>query len=204
MIPSEIQYWGYGKGQNSAKCKYSDDFEEKIYEEDCTIRDSVNFIGCSGVSTNTNGQIKSKQRDYALPGGAYGRREFHRVVIVRLKYGTDILEGLNEAIQKEKIKNAVILNGVGSLTRYHTHVVSNTTFPTTHAYVKKDGPVDLLNVNGYIIDGRVHAHITVSDDKEAIGGHLEDDTRVFTFAIITIGVLDERITLERFDDNKWR
>jgi predicted DNA-binding protein with PD1-like motif len=129
---------------------------------------------------------------------------FTRVVIVRLKYGTDILEGLNEAIQKEKIKNAVILNGAGSLTRYHFHVVSNTSFPTTHAYVKKETPVDLLNVSGYIIDGRVHAHITVSDDKEAIGGHLEDDTRVFTFAIITLGVLDERITLERFDDNKWR
>jgi predicted DNA-binding protein with PD1-like motif len=130
--------------------------------------------------------------------------DFTRIVIVRLKYGTDVLEGLNEAIQKEKIKNAVILNGVGSLTRYHTHVVSNTTFPTTHAYVKKDGPVDLLNLNGYVIDGRVHAHITVSDDKQAIGGHLEDDTRVFTFTIITLGVLDERVNLQRFDDSKWR
>jgi len=130
--------------------------------------------------------------------------DFTRIVIVRLKYGTDILEGLNDSIQKEKIKNAVILNGVGSLTRYHTHVVSNTSFPATHAYVKKEGPVDLLNVSGYVIDGRVHAHITVSDDKEAIGGHLEDDTRVFTFAIITLGVLDERCNLQRFDDNKWR
>ena len=157
--------------------------------------------GCQQTRTD-----KSNQSNAITPCPAVHTAEgnFTRVVIVRLKYGTDILEGLNEAIQKEKIKNAVILNGVGSLTRYHTHVVSNTTFPTTHAYVKKDGPVDLLNVNGYIIDGRVHAHITVSDDKEAIGGHLEDDTRVFTFAIITIGVLDERITLERFDDNKWR
>ena len=80
--------------------------------------------------------------------------DFTRIVIVRLKPGTDILEGLNDSIQKEKIKNAVILTGVGSLTRYHTHVVSNTTFPTTHAYVKKDGPVDLLNVSGYVIDGQ--------------------------------------------------
>ena len=130
--------------------------------------------------------------------------DFTRVVIVRLKYGTDILEGLNDSIQKEKIKNAVILNGVGSLTRYHIHVVSNTSFPTTHAYVKKEGPVDLLNVSGYVIDGRVHAHIIVSDDKEAIGGHLEDDTRVFTFTIITLGVLDGRCNLQRFDDSKWR
>ena len=159
------------------------------------------MVGCQqgqAAKQNQNNTIEPCPAVHTTAG------DFTRVVIVRLKYGPDVLEGLNEAIQKENIKNAVILSGTGSLTRYHVHVVSNTTFPTTHAYVKKDGPVDLLNVNGYIIDGRVHAHITVSDDKEAIGGHLEADTRVFTFAIITIGVLDERCELQRFDDNKWR
>jgi predicted DNA-binding protein with PD1-like motif len=130
--------------------------------------------------------------------------DFARVVVVRLKSGTDILEGLNEAIQKEKIRNAVILTGIGSLTRYHFHDVNNSSFPTTQIFVKRDAPVDLLNVNGYVFDGRVHAHITVSNDREAVGGHLEDDTRVFTFAIITLGVLDGRANLQRFDDSKWR
>ena len=59
-------------------------------------------------------------------------------------------------------------------------------------------------MSGYVFDGRVHAHITVSNDKEAVGGHLEADTRVFTFAIVTLGVLDEPANLQRFDDNKWR
>ena len=129
---------------------------------------------------------------------------FARVVVVRLKSGTDILAGLNEAIQKEKIKKAVILSGIGSLSRYHFHDVNNSTFPTSNIFVKKEAPVDLLNMNGYIFDGRVHAHYTVSNDKEAVGGHLEDDTRVFTFAIITLGVLDDRANLQRFDDTKWR
>jgi predicted DNA-binding protein with PD1-like motif len=130
--------------------------------------------------------------------------DFDRVVIVRLKNGTDILEGLKEAVRKENIKNAVILAGIGSVTRYHFHVVDNSSFPPTQTFVKRDAPADLLNVNGYVFDGRVHAHITVSNDKEAVGGHLEDDTRVFTFAIITLGVLDDRANLQRFDDNKWR
>ena len=130
--------------------------------------------------------------------------DFVRVVIVRLKSGTDVLEGLKEAVQKENIKNAVILTGLGSVTRYHFHVVSNSSFPTTNTFVKKDAPADLLNVNGYVFDGRVHAHITFSDDKQAVGGHLEDDTRVFTFAIITLGVLDGRANLQRFDDSNWR
>ena len=130
--------------------------------------------------------------------------DFTRIVIVRLKYGTDVLEGLNDSIQKEKIKNAVILTGIGSLKWYHFHVVDNSSFPTTQTFVKRDTPVDLLNVNGYVIDGRVHAHITVSNDKEAVGGHLEADTRVFTFAVITLGVLDDLANLQRFDDSKWR
>jgi predicted DNA-binding protein with PD1-like motif len=130
--------------------------------------------------------------------------DFTRVVIVRLKSGTDILDGLKEAVQKENIKNAVILSGIGSVTRYHFHVVNNSSFPSSNTFVKKDAPVDLLNMNGYIFDGRVHAHITISNDKEAVGGHLEADTRVFTFAIITLGVLDGRANLQRFDDSKWR
>jgi len=157
--------------------------------------------GCQQAQTD-----KSNQNNALTPCPAVHTTEgnFTRVVIVRLKPGTDILEGLKEAIQKEKIKNAVILTGTGSLTRYHFHDVNNSSFPPSNAFVKKEAPVDLLNVNGYVIDGRVHAHITVSDDKEAIGGHLEDDTRVFTFAIITLGVLDGRCNLQRFDDNKWR
>jgi len=129
--------------------------------------------------------------------------EFSRVVVVRLKNGTDLLEGLKEAVKKEDIKNAVILSGVGSLTRYHIHVVNNTTFPPGETFVKEDIPTDIVNVNGYVFEGRVHAHITVSTDQKAIGGHLEPDTRIFTFAIITIGVLNDRCDLSRFDDYKW-
>jgi len=130
--------------------------------------------------------------------------EFSRVVIVRLKNGTDLLEGLREAVKKEGIKNAVILTGIGSLTRYHIHVVNNTTFPPGETFVKENIPTDIVNVNGFVFEGRVHSHITVSTDQKAIGGHLEPDTRVFTFAIITIGVLNDRCDLSRFDDYKWR
>jgi len=130
--------------------------------------------------------------------------DFARVVVVRIKNGEDLLEGLKEAVKKEGIKNAVILNGIGSLTRYHIHVVNNNTFPPGETFVKEDTPTDIANVSGFVFEGRVHAHITVSTDKTAVGGHLEPDTRVFTFAIITLGVLDDRCDLSRFDDNKWR
>lgn len=129
---------------------------------------------------------------------------FSRVVVVRLKYDTDLLEGLKTAVAQEKIQNAVILSGAGSLTSYHVHVVSNTTFPPTNAFIKGSGPYDLLTTTGYVIDGRVHAHIAFSDTQKTLGGHLEAGTKVFTFAVITLGVLEEGADLKRVDDYRWR
>jgi predicted DNA-binding protein with PD1-like motif len=128
---------------------------------------------------------------------------FERIVVVRLKRGTDLLDGLKKAIEREKIRNAAILSGVGSLTAYHVHAVSNTTLPAKNIFYKGEGPQDLLTVNGFVLDGRVHAHIVFSDDKKGLGGHLEPGTTVFTFAIITLGVLPDGANLTRFDDPNW-
>ncbi len=128
---------------------------------------------------------------------------FDRIVVVRLRRGTDLLEGLKRAVQQEGIRNAAILSGVGSLTAYRVHAVDNTTLPATNVFYKAEGPQDLLNVNGCVIDGRVHAHITFSDDKKGLGGHLEPGTTVFTFAIITVGVMEDGVSLARFDDPNW-
>jgi predicted DNA-binding protein with PD1-like motif len=59
-------------------------------------------------------------------------------------------------------------------------------------------------MNGYIIDGRVHAHLTLSNPDKAFGGHLEHGTEVFTFAVVTVGVLKDGIDLSRVDDKTYR
>ncbi|MHC4539025.1 MAG: PCC domain-containing protein, partial [Planctomycetota bacterium] len=59
-------------------------------------------------------------------------------------------------------------------------------------------------INGYVIDGRVHAHVTLADDDKAFGGHLEKGTNVFTFAVITVGVFSDEIDLSRVDDKTYR
>ena len=130
--------------------------------------------------------------------------QIKHVVLVRFKYNTDLLEGLRLAVKNEKIKNAVILSGVGSVTSYHVHAVSNTTLPAKLAYTQREGAMDLIAVNGYVLGGRIHAHITMTDDQKAFGGHLHEGTKVFTFAIVTLGLLDDNLDLSRFDDSNWR
>ncbi len=44
----------------------------------------------------------------------------------------------------------------------------------------------------------------MTDDKQAFGGHLHEGTKVFTFAIITLGTLEDNINLSRFDNANWR
>jgi predicted DNA-binding protein with PD1-like motif len=136
---------------------------------------------------------------YALTG------QFDRVLVLRFKYQTDLLAGLERMVKEYKIRNAVILSGIGSVKSYHYHTVSNGTFPSKNIFVQNpDGSADIAGMNGYVIDGRVHAHITFADPDKAFGGHLEPGTKVFTFAIVTVGVFKDGIDLNRVDDKNYR
>lgn len=124
---------------------------------------------------------------------------------MRLKYDTDLLKGVENAVKEYGIKNAVILAGMGSLRNYHVHSVGNRTFPNKDVYVKDPtGEADLVSMNGYVVNGRVHTHVMLTNADKAFGGHLEYGTNVFTFAIITLGVFGDDVNLTRIDDKTYR
>jgi len=129
--------------------------------------------------------------------------EFERIEIIRMRSGTDLLSGLNEAVKTRNIKNAVILAGIGSVTDYHFHVVSDKNLPPAEEFPKASVPKDLISVQGYILNERVHAHITLSDENSVIGGHLEPGTKALTFFIVTIGVLPGDLDIEYLDNYKF-
>ena len=131
--------------------------------------------------------------------------KFERVVILRFKYQADLLAGLQRMVKERGIRNGVILAAVGSVTGYHLHSVSNRTFPSKNMFVKDpEAPADIISMNGYVMDGQIHPHITLSNDRHSFGGHLEPGPSVFTFAIVTIGVLADSVDLKRLDDKTYR
>jgi len=108
-------------------------------------------------------------------------------------------------VKQENIRNAVILSAAGSVRGYQVHQVSNWTFPSKNTFVKNPtAPADLIGMNGYVIDGKIHAHMTLANPDHAFGGHLEPGTSVFTFAIVTLGILDKNADLSRVDDKSYR
>lgn len=134
---------------------------------------------------------------YAITG------KFDRVVVLRFKYQADLLAGIEQMVKDEKIRNAVILAGAGSVRNYQVHTVSNRTMPSKDTFVQDPtAPADIVSMNGYVIDGRVHCHMTMANPDHAFGGHLEPGTNVFTFAIVTLGVFDK--DLSRVDDKTYR
>ena len=147
----------------------------------------------------------AKPNSSAVPDVYAIDSHFERVVILRFKYDTDLLAGIQKMMKEENIRNAVMLSAAGSVRGYQVHQVSNRTFPSKNTFVKNPtAPADLIGMNGYVINGKIHAHMTLANPDHAFGGHLEPGTSVFTFAIVTLGVLDKNADLSRVDDKSYR
>lgn len=168
------------------------------------------LAGCQQVHYRTVTNTSSLEQD-KLPNSdavpdAYGiEGRFERVVIVRLKYQADLLAGLQQVVKEKNIRNAVILSGLGSVRSAHFHTVNNRTFPPEDIFIEMpEASADLISVNGFVVDGRVHAHLTMADEHGAIGGHLEPGTTAYTFAVIALGVLNDDMDLSRAQDKNHR
>lgn len=113
-----------------------------------------------------------------------------RLVMIRVEPGEDLLEALTLAVQQQGVRNGTFISGAGSLSRYSFHVVSSTEMPPENVFADGEGPYDILAITGFVLDGRVHAHITFSNDTVAMGGHLEPGCRVLTFALVALAEIE--------------
>ncbi len=114
-----------------------------------------------------------------------------RVIMIRVDPGEDLLTSLERAVADNQVLNGAFVSGAGSLSRYRFHVVSSTDMPPENVFVEGEGAYDILAVTGCVLGGRVHAHITFSDDKVAMGGHLEPGCEVLTFAIVALAEMPD-------------
>jgi len=155
--------------------------------------------------TNTPSPADHKPNNPEVPEAYAVSSQFERVVIFRFKYQTDLLAGLKDMIQQNHIQNAVILSGAGSVISYQVHQVSNRDFPSRNMFEQDPtAPADLISMNGFVMNGRIHAHMTLANPEKAFGGHLEPGTKVFTFAIVAVGVLPDSLDLTKLDNKNYR
>ncbi len=121
------------------------------------------------------------------------------VYVLRVESGEDLLETTEAFVRDRGIGYAAIVSAIGSATSYRYHVVTSPELPPQEAFPSGKRPVDISHIQGYVLQGRVHAHITFSDQQVSFGGHLEKGVRVLTFAVLTFLVLPSDLDIAAWD-----
>jgi predicted DNA-binding protein with PD1-like motif len=161
-------------------------------------------LAAQTVTTTPAAPSDSKPNDPAVPDVYTTTGQFERIVVMRMKFGTDLLADMQKSVAAEHIRNGVILTGIGSVRGYKVHQVYNRDLPTQNIFTTEPNtPADLDSVSGYVIDGKVHAHMVLGTGDKTIAGHLEPGTEVFTYVVITVGVL-RGVDLSRVEDKGYR
>lgn len=126
-----------------------------------------------------------------------------RTILVMFDRDDLLLEGLQEVVQKEGIDTAALTGGIGSLQRVHLHTITTTAVEPVDKYWNFTGAIELGSVQGSVIGGEIHAHISVFDwdTKSTYIGHLEPGSVVAYRAEVSLSVL-EGVRTERYNDQQ--
>jgi hypothetical protein len=122
------------------------------------------------------------------------------VVVIALEPGEMLLESIRRAIQDRRIRNGVVVSGIGTLKTCRMHYIEHTDFPPNDRFFAIARPLELVSVSGLIADGEPHLHVVVScGDAEVWAGHLEDGSEVAYLAEIALLRFDDLAMARRLD-----
>ena len=120
-----------------------------------------------------------------------GKGYIRDVVIVRCDRSEDFLGCLEAAVEKHGIKNGLLLTGYGTLEKSTVQMVTSTGFPVQEHFEHEEQALEVLSLDGLVADGKIYAHIVLSDTHQAWGGHLESGCRVLYLCEAVIGILED-------------
>lgn len=95
--------------------------------------------------------------------------------LVRLRPGEDLRLSLTRIAKLRRLKAAVILSGVGSLTQ------ANLRFAGRPEGMVLTGPFEIVSITGTVSRDGLHVHLAIADaDGATFGGHLMPGCKVHT------------------------
>lgn len=117
---------------------------------------------------------------------SYEAGELGKSILIYLEKGEAILESIEKTIEEYGIKDGIIVSGIGSANRVCYHRIGSTEDMPTNEYITVEGPIEVTALQGLIIDGQAHLHITCCSRDQAFGGHLEHGSLVQYLAEISV------------------
>ncbi len=128
-----------------------------------------------------------------------GKFQIKNVYFITVDRGEDLLATVQKAVDEQGIKQAVVLCGIGVQEGANLYEVISMDYPAKKNWEKMDGAVELVAVNGNVIDGQIHMHAVVSTDKGVWAGHVEPGNKSFITLQVMLGELEGDTIVRRPD-----
>lgn len=128
---------------------------------------------------------ETQERIYNVDGHSFEGSKFW---IVRLDPGEDVLISLKNFIKEKGINQGMIVMGYGTFSKISMHWVTHNRFPPSNRFSDWEGGIELMSMNGMIVEGKPHIHCTVSTPGGAFGGHLEEGC--ICYVLCEIGIVE--------------
>jgi len=105
-----------------------------------------------------------------MQSGSFDIKKIH---ILRVDPGEDVLRCVEDFLSEKGISQAVVIGGYGTLAAFHLHWVKNNRLPAENRFAQGEAGIEILSMNGLVVGGQPHIHVTLSTQVGAFGGHLE-------------------------------
>ena len=122
--------------------------------------------------------------------------EGRKVWILRIDPGEDILISLKNFVKEKGIKQGMVVMGYGTLEKVSLHWVCHNGWPPENRYDEWKGGIEILSMNGMIVNSEPHIHLTASTADGSFGGHLEEGC--ICYVLCEVGLVElEGIQMSR-------
>ena len=113
-----------------------------------------------------------------------------KVHIVRIDPGEDVLVSVREFLARSGVRQGVVLGGYGTLATHHLHWVAHNRLPPANHFEKGEGGIEILAMNGLVVEGEPHIHVALSTPAGAYGGHLEEGCITYVLCELFVGEVE--------------
>ena len=121
---------------------------------------------------------------------SYLAEETGRVLLLHLTKGDDLVKSISKGCADAGIETGIVTSGIGSLRKFHYHYIMATSDEPKDVYEVIEKPLELVALQGIILEGKPHLHAIVSESgTKTYSGHVEDEGSETQY-LVEISVLE--------------